>query len=102
VSVDPEMEENEQLATGLGTREMQSQVLWLNELKIGELSIRKYPAVVIDMSHVNLSYSELDLEPIDGVLGSDILLKYGAVIDYKKMRMRINLRKVSLRSVAKN
>jgi predicted aspartyl protease len=99
--VDPEMEENEQLSTGLGTREMQSQVLWLNELKIGELSIRKYPAVVIDMSHVNLSYSELGLEPIDGVLGSDILLKYGAVIDYKKMRMRINLRKVRIKSVPK-
>jgi predicted aspartyl protease len=100
-SVDPEMEENEQLSTGLGTREMQSQVLWLNELKIGELSIRKYPAVVIDMSHVNLSYSELGLEPIDGVLGSDILLKYGAVIDYKKMMMRINLRKVRMKSVPK-
>jgi hypothetical protein len=91
---EPELEENEQLSTGLGTREMQSQALFLKELKIGELVIRKYPAVVLDMSHVNQSYDDLGLEPIDGVLGSDILMKYGAVIDYKKMMLRINMRRL--------
>lgn len=98
---DPEMEVNEQLSTGLGTREMQSQVVGLDEFKLGDLSIKNYPAVVINLSHVNLSYKELKLDPIDGVLGSDILVKYGAVIDYKKMSMRINKRKVSRKSVRK-
>lgn len=98
---DPEMEDNEQLSTGLGTREMQSQVVSLGEFKLGDLRIKNYPAVVIDLSHVNLSYKELNLDPIDGVLGSDILVKYGAVIDYKKMSMRINKRKVSRKSVRK-
>lgn len=98
---DPEMEDNEQLSTGLGTREMQSQVVSLDEFKLGDLRIKNYPAVVIDLSHVNLSYKELNLDPIDGVLGSDILVKYGAVIDYKKMSMRINKRKVSRKSVRK-
>lgn len=98
----PDFETNEKLSTGLGTRDMQSQALYLKELKIGELRIRKYPAVVLDMSHVNLSYSELDLPPIDGVIGSDILMKYGAVINYGKMVMRINKRSVQLRSVPKD
>lgn len=98
---DPEMEDNEQLSTGLGTREMQSQAVWLKEFKLGELIIKNYPAVVIDMSHVNHSYQELKLDPIDGVLGSDILVKYGAVIDYKKMTMRINKRKFSRKLVNK-
>lgn len=98
----PDFETNEKLSTGLGTRDMQSQALYLKELKIGELRIRKYPAVVLDMSHVNLSYSELDLPPIDGVIGSDILMKYGAVINYGKMVMRINKRRVQLRSVPKD
>lgn len=92
----PQLEENEKKSTGLGTREMISQGLYLDELAIGELRIRKYPAVVLDMSHVNLSYEELGLPPIDGVLGSDILLKYGAVINYGKGNMRINQRKKSL------
>ncbi len=98
----PDFEANEKLSTGLGTRDMQSQALYLKELKIGELRIRKYPAVVLDMSHVNLSYSELDLPPIDGVIGSDILMKYGALINYGKMMMRINKRRVQLRSVPKD
>ncbi|MEN8226186.1 MAG: retropepsin-like aspartic protease [Bacteroidota bacterium] len=92
----PDLEENLQKSTGLGTRDMKSQALYLNEFKIGELKIRKYPAVVLDMSHVNHSYDELGLAPIDGVLGSDILMKYGARIDYRNKLMRINLRRARI------
>lgn len=92
----PQMEENEKKSTGLGTRDMISQGLYLDELSIGELRIRKYPAVVLDMSHVNQSYKELGLPPIDGVLGSDILMKYGAVVNYGKGNMRINKRRKRL------
>jgi len=91
-----ELEINEKKSTGLGTRDMESQGLYLDEVRIGELKIRKYPAVVLDMSHVNLSYHELELPSIDGVLGSDILMKYGAVINYGKGNMRINQRKKKL------
>jgi predicted aspartyl protease len=90
----PSLEENLKKSTGLGTRDMQSQALYLKELKIGELLIRKYPAVVLDMSHVNLSYEELGLPPIDGVLGSDIMMSYGARINYRNKSMRINLKRV--------
>ena len=90
----PDFEENLQKSTGLGTRDMQSQAVYLSELKIGELVIRNYPAVVLDMSHVNLSYQEIGLTPIDGVLGSDIMMQYGARIDYRNSLMRINLRRV--------
>lgn len=89
----PELEENMQKSTGLGTRDMTSQALFLDELAIGELKVRNYPAVVLDMSHVNESYAELGMEPIDGVIGSDILLKYAALIDYGKGIMRINMRR---------
>jgi clan AA aspartic protease (TIGR02281 family) len=92
----PVLEENEQKSTGLGTRDMQSQALYLDNLQIGELVIRKYFAVVLDMSHVNLSYDELGMQAIDGVLGSDILMKYGASIDYGKRVMRINKRRKRL------
>ncbi len=90
----PEMEENLQKSTGLGTSDMPSEAFYLEEFRIGELLIRKYPAVVLDMSHVNGSYEMLGLPPIDGVLGSDILMKYGARIDYRARTLRINLRRV--------
>lgn len=97
----PDLAENEQKSTGLGTRNMESQALYLEELRIGELSIRKYPAVVLDMSHVNASYEDLGLAPIDGVLGSDIMMKYGAKVDYRTRSMKINKRRVSLRGPKK-
>ncbi|HSG67771.1 MAG TPA: retropepsin-like aspartic protease [Bacteroidales bacterium] len=90
----PELEENLQKSTGLGTSDMQSEAFYLDTLKIGDLVIRNYPAVVLDMSHVNHSYEELGLPPIDGVLGSDILMKYGARIDYRSRTLRINNRRV--------
>lgn len=90
----PELQENLQKSTGLGAKDIQSQALYLDSMSIGELIIRKYPAVVLEMSHVNASYGDLGLPPIDGVLGSDILMRYGARIDYRKKEMKINLRKV--------
>jgi hypothetical protein len=92
-----ELHENEELSTGLGTNDMQSHALYLDTLEIGDTLVKKYPAVVLDMSHVNQSYEKLGLPPIDGVLGSDILMKYGAVIDYGHRRMRINKRRKSLK-----
>ena len=90
----PELQENLQKSTGLGAKDIESQALYLDSILMGKLVLRKYPAVVLPMDHVNQSYESLGLPPIDGVLGSDILMKYGARIDYRNKMIRINLRKV--------
>jgi predicted aspartyl protease len=74
----------EELSTGLGTNSMTSQSTIIEKFEIGKLEITKYEAVLLDLSHVVTSYERIGLKPIDGVLGSDILKKYAAVIDYKK------------------
>lgn len=99
---EPEFMDNEKPSTGLGSGDMQSMAVYIGEMAIGELKIRNYPAVVLDMGHVNNSYQSLGFKPIDGVLGSDILMKYGAVIDYGKARMRINLRRKSMKKYPKD
>jgi hypothetical protein len=38
---------------------------------------------VLDLSHVNVSYGEMNIPPLDGVLGGDVLRAYGAEINYK-------------------
>jgi len=83
-----EFEENTKLSTGLGKNTMVSKTVTLNEIKLGKLIISDYTAVVLEMSHINESYSKLDLPTIDGVLGGDLLEKYDAVIDYGKGEMR--------------
>jgi len=78
-------------ATGLGTNTMESHLVVLNEFKIGDLIIESYETVLIDLSHVNESYEKIGIEPIDGVLGGDILLEYKAIIDYSKEQITFDL-----------
>ena len=86
---DEHYEDLEQLSTGLGTNSMQGQVAELESFKFGDVEIVNYPVVVLDMDHVNQSYEMLGDKGIDGVLGSDILKKYEAVIYFKKKILKI-------------
>jgi hypothetical protein len=80
---------HDKLSTGLGTNTMESHTTVLKKIKIGDIDIVEYKAVLLDLSHVNHSYKELGLEPVDGVLGSDIFFKYNAVIDYGKKVIKL-------------
>ncbi|MCS6819927.1 MAG: retropepsin-like aspartic protease [Chitinophagales bacterium] len=51
-------------------------------LEIGKLAIKNSVYAAIDLTHVNSMYKKAGIKPIQGILGSDILLKYKAVIDY--------------------
>jgi len=82
-------EDLEQLSTGLGTNSMQGQATELTSFKFGDVEIKDYPIVVLDMDHVNQSYEMLGDRGIDGVLGSDILKKYDAVIYFKKKILKV-------------
>lgn len=84
-----EYEDLEQLSTGLGTNSMQGQVAELDTLKIGDVNIEGYSVVVLDMDHVNQSYEMLGDRGIDGVLGSDLLKEYDAVIYFKKKVLKL-------------
>lgn len=76
--------ENERLSTGLGTSSMQSQVVVIERLDLGAFTIYHLPCIMLDLGHVNQTYTSIGLEPIDGVIGSDILHNSQAVIDYGK------------------
>ncbi|TAL57138.1 MAG: clan AA aspartic protease [Bacteroidetes bacterium] len=75
-------EKHDKLSTGLGTSTMKSHLAVIGSISLGNVEIRNYKTVVIDLSHVNVAYGQLKQKPIEGVLGSDILKKYKAVIDY--------------------
>lgn len=87
------LQENNKLSSGLGTNSMKSHITTLKKFQLGDLVINDYPAVFIDLSHVNVSYVNVGLEPIDGVLGSDILHAYNANINYEKLELVLIERK---------
>ena len=81
------IEEQDNLSTGLGTNTMESKKVVIDKLQIGEIKIEYYNAAVLDLMHVNQSYEKLEIAPVDGVLGGDILNDYNAVIDYEKKEL---------------
>lgn len=87
------VEKHDSLSTGLGTSTMTSELVSVKKIKIGELEIVNYKTILLDLSHVNHSYEQIKLKPVDGVLGSDILLKYNAVIDYEKKVLKLKFPK---------
>ena len=80
---------HDKLSSGLGTNTMESQLTILKKIKIGDIEINNYTTVLLDLSHVNKSYEQVGLKPIEGVLGSDILLQYKAIIDYEKKVLKL-------------
>jgi hypothetical protein len=85
--------DNEQLSTGLGTNSMISQRVEIKKLKIGTLELINYPAIVLDLNHVNQTYQQLGLPEVEGVLGSDVFRNYKAIIDFAKKRISLDVPK---------
>ena len=81
---------NESKSVGLGVSEMETRTTVLKKLQMRKLFIKKMEVAVLPISHVNTTYQALNIPEIDGVLGSDFLMKHEAVIDYGKGVLRMN------------
>ncbi|MCZ2276472.1 MAG: retroviral-like aspartic protease family protein [Bacteroidia bacterium] len=75
--------------TGLGTNNMQSFLLEGVTLKTGRAVFKNIEFICIDLSHINNSFQEINIKPVDGVIGGDFLLKHKAVIDYNRKKLTI-------------
>jgi predicted aspartyl protease len=89
VHADIEMEENEDKATGLGSSEVENFIVFLDEVRISQCTLTNYQVGALNLEHVNLSYQYMGLPSIGGVLGSDILVHFNAVIDLGKAKMAL-------------
>lgn len=80
---------HDKLSTGLGTNTMESHKSIIERFELGKIELFNYEVVLLDMTHVNLSYKTLELLPIDGVMGGDLLVKYNGVIDYENQTLTL-------------
>lgn len=83
------IKDHAQLSTGLGTNSMKSHQLEIKKIKLGACVLLNYDCFLLDLSHVNASYHQLRQKPIDGVLGSDLLVKLKAKIDYSNSKLTL-------------
>ena len=85
----PEFAEKEGLSAGIGGTDISSFIFNIEELSFGDLKIKDYQAVAMDLTNINTSYEMIKLPPIDGVLGGDLLRKHQAVISYRLKKIRL-------------
>lgn len=88
------------LSTGLGITNMESFILDLPLFRINAWSTKKFQVAVLDLSSINYAYQQMNFAPVIGVLGGDILLRYGALIDYRKCTLRLRSRASRLEQTA--
>ena len=88
--IDPELLlRSELLSAGLGTVSMESYTLTIPSLKLADLEIIDFQAAILDLSTICSTYQNLNLPPVIGVLGGDILGEYKAIIDYGKLTLKL-------------
>jgi hypothetical protein len=75
---------------GIGKSKLNNQLMQVPHFELGGLLLEDYPFLMLPLSHINKMLQILDIQPIHGLLGSDILFKYNAIIDYKERKVIFN------------
>jgi hypothetical protein len=71
-------------AAGAGATDMLTQISKKNILKIGTWKKDKVALILFNLTHVNTALVTHNAQPVDGIIGADILKKSKAIIDYEK------------------
>lgn len=88
-STQSEFEKVEKVSKGLGTNSMEGYRFEIAQFVLGDMLLYDFEVVLLDLAHINESYGQLGLSPIDIVLGGDFLAKHNAVIDYGNKELQI-------------
>ena len=85
-------EKKEGTTAGVGSSDLESSTFIIDQLSIGELEITDYEGVALDLENIHEMYAKLHLPHIDGIIGSDLLHEYKAVINYRSKKLRLTPR----------
>lgn len=76
--------------TGVHSTVMESYSGSLKLLKIGAIEYRRLYVAGVELSHVNMTYKKLGIPPIHGIIGSDLMLKYGWILNYRDKQIEFS------------
>lgn len=82
-------------AVGAGASDMVTKISKSNQLKIGKWKKSRVALILFNLSHVNQGLINHNAEPVDGIIGADILKKGKAIIDYQKKYLYLKLKEIS-------
>lgn len=78
-------------AAGAGATDMLTQIATKNKVKIGKWKKDKVALILFNLAHVNTALTLHNAQPVDGIIGADILKKGKAIIDYDKKYLYLKL-----------
>ncbi|WP_299524471.1 TIGR02281 family clan AA aspartic protease [Winogradskyella sp.] len=90
------VKDSEIKAVGAGASNMMTQISNSNHLKIGTWKKNRIVLILFNLSHVNNGLINHNADPVDGIIGADILKKGKAIIDYEKKYLYLKLKEISL------
>jgi predicted aspartyl protease len=85
------VKDSEIKAVGAGASNMMTKISNSNDLKIGKWKKKRVALILFNLMHVNDGLINHDAEPVDGIIGADILKRGKAVIDYEKKYLYLKL-----------
>ncbi len=82
--------ENKEKASSATSQMKHTKISRSNAIQIGKWN-SKTSLITFDMSHINTALSEKKINPIDGIIGSDILKNSKSILDYKANKLYLKL-----------
>ena len=79
-----ELEDSDIKAAGAGAIDMETFMSNGNTIELGHWKKKKQKIVLFDLVHVNEALIQHEAQPVDGIIGADLLKKGKAIIDYNK------------------
>ena len=86
---DPLFQKKEGITAGVGSSDLESSTFDIESIEIGNMEIKHYQAVAIDLENIHETYEKIHLPKIHGIIGGDILVKHKAIINYRLMKIKI-------------
>lgn len=80
-------EDEDDFSSGISTMIEGHRLGYISGISLEALPLNHEPAGLMDLSHIKNIYQEYFDFQIEGLIGCDMLDKYGAVIDFKRMNI---------------
>lgn len=86
---DPQFQKKEGITAGVGSSDLESSTFDIESIALGNLEIKHYQAVALDLENIHETYEKINLPKIHGIIGGDVLATHKAVINYRLKKIRI-------------
>ena len=83
-------EESKEKASSANSEMTHTKISKRNVIQIGKWNSNA-SLITFDMSHINNALSQKKIDPIDGIIGADILKKSNSILDYKSNKLFMKL-----------